>query len=667
MRNTVRVLLSLALPSLLVPFFLGCGEGKPVLSDQGREMQRPAQIRDNALALLRSEKPSNTTYADAIQQLNNYVEREKGLTERFRLSEAQRRHLLELLEGRPRFASKDRFGDEDPFSVPALLAEVERRFFTSVDVHHLNACFLLRDAARALESDMGPRPRDPGPDLEEYQLRLARHTFGWVVRPLQLQRPPDTSPWPPHEVLRRGTADADERARVFLALLEQLELDGGMVTRLVQAKSADGKTEQREAAWLPGVRIGRDIYLFEPGLGRPVPGPGGKPVATLRQVQENPELLKALPYAVPEHIPTAAQIKDARLLLIANLSALSPRMRELQAWLGEDNRVVLYQDLEQRLRVFQAADTGVQAVLWNHPLQPGYPTTLLLYHVLNPRLEPRFEPQWLEAKNDLQGTRHHVYVPGVVVPRERALPLWLLRLTYQIGPNQAVRPLRSFDLLFLRLRVDAGGVRDLLIRGRPDEASDTILKLEKEMEETLSNLRQRSSESTAPPEIQGDRFKPPHRLLQEDWAPRMYQVLQIPDPRQRQLLLEGFVRHQRVNLFQLCYDWAAPELLEHHAYFMALAKLESTIRYETRLAGRMGAVERSRLREMYDSAAFWFERYQALASTRQVKHWERGARELLALCQEGQARYGSGPAAAARPADRPALSPSAERPFLLSE
>src|SRR5262249_21754264 len=93
----------------------------------------------------------------------------------------------------------------------AELAEVRSASFTGLDAYHLEACLLLRDAARSLEL----------PGVGQTPLDRAAAAFDWVVRRVRREGAGGGEPLPPAYVLRRGWGSPLERALVFLALLEQ--------------------------------------------------------------------------------------------------------------------------------------------------------------------------------------------------------------------------------------------------------------------------------------------------------------------------------------------------------------------------------------------------------------------------------------------------------------
>src|SRR5207237_5994683 len=88
------------------------------------------------------------------------------------------------------------------------LAEINSTTFTALDAHYLEACFLLRDAAREVQAGGLPA------------LEQARAALAWVMRQVRLDEKP-IPPVPEIYALRRGRGSEDERARVFVALLQQ--------------------------------------------------------------------------------------------------------------------------------------------------------------------------------------------------------------------------------------------------------------------------------------------------------------------------------------------------------------------------------------------------------------------------------------------------------------
>ncbi|HZU34415.1 MAG TPA: hypothetical protein VFA18_00825, partial [Gemmataceae bacterium] len=219
------------------------------------------------------------------------------------------------------------------------LTEVTALTFTPLDAHYLDCCFLMRDVALN-NLDLAGLPL----------LDQARIAFDWVVRQVRLDGQDGTTLAPTEYVLRRGSGSVLERALVYVALLKQMNLHGCLIS--VPATPKD--TAMRDA--LVGVLIGQDIYLFDPALGLPLPGAGGKGVATLAQVRADPGVLKRL--TVDPKVPydlSPEQVRKAHIRLVCSLSGVTPRMKYLEDLLAGSNHVKLVDDISQLRDKFQAA------------------------------------------------------------------------------------------------------------------------------------------------------------------------------------------------------------------------------------------------------------------------------------------------------------------------
>jgi len=209
------------------------------------------------------------------------------------------------------------------------LAEINDGSYTRLDDHHLDRCFLMRDAVRALEVK-GVRTGPGGAVVQEPALERAKRAFDWVVREVRL-REHQGEVIPPTFVLRRGWGSALERAHVFLALLEQL---GDPNTPQPEVLGCllyvpDGSGGLR--FWACGVVADKDVHLFDPRLGLPLPGPKGQGIATLAEVRKQPDILTQLNVNEKyRYDVTAEQAREIHARLVCPLSSLSPRMRYLQ-------------------------------------------------------------------------------------------------------------------------------------------------------------------------------------------------------------------------------------------------------------------------------------------------------------------------------------------------
>src|SRR5262249_48394009 len=155
--------------------------------------------------------------------------------------------------------------------------------------------------------------------------------FDWVMRQVRLQKPrelreqaPPPPPAPPHFVLRRGWGNAVERADVFIALIQQMDLTGCLLAYSDDDRRAGG-------GWGVCVPDQKELLLFDPRLGLPIPGPGGKAIATLSQAAARPEVLQQLTLdKAHAYDVTSQRAQQSKLYLMCSLSALAPRMKYME-------------------------------------------------------------------------------------------------------------------------------------------------------------------------------------------------------------------------------------------------------------------------------------------------------------------------------------------------
>lgn len=225
--------------------------------------------------------------------------------------------------------------------------------FLPLDAHHLDLCFVLRDAAEALQlAGLSP-------------LRQAELALDWVTRQAVL----DTSNLfmtPSGFVLRRGHGSPEERAILFLALLHQLDLPGCMI-------GFPGDKEGETKYWCPGVVLeGKEkgkyeIYLFDTRLGQPLPGPGGKGVVTLAEVKAQPDLLRPLSLDERSKYDVGPeQVKKVQVYLVASLASVAPRLRWLEDVLNQRDHIRLALHPVPLMQLLEKAGGG-QVQVWNKP------------------------------------------------------------------------------------------------------------------------------------------------------------------------------------------------------------------------------------------------------------------------------------------------------------
>jgi tetratricopeptide (TPR) repeat protein len=405
-------------------------------------------------------------------------------------------HLQKATEQPPALtpAAATRLRDQLALSAEEA-AEVASTSLTPLDGHHLDSCFLFRDAARSLE--MPPLSGAGGKAAKVLPLHYAVAGFDWVMRQVRLSDISDTQAGeqaPPAAILRRGVGSALQRSLVFLALLEQFSLDdadtSGLQGCLVYCP--DGKGVRRRL-WACGVAIGtkpESLYLFDPRVGLAIPGPGGKGVATLAQARSDPSVLAQWKFDKLSYDVTADQAKDASALVVVPLSAAAPRMRFLQDRLLRDRtlneqalpaqiRVRLAEDPKVALSVVRAAFGNVDKVsIWREG------TGILR----------RFIPT-------AEGGADQAAAKGLLTPLIRfglnTMPQGdypaILNRADKLGNELEQRLRLAYALPFLRALVDPNSPRDLELRGRFAPAVRDLVQELDDLQKSQRRLRQSSN------------------------------------------------------------------------------------------------------------------------------------------------------------------------------
>jgi hypothetical protein len=338
--------------------------------------------------------------------------------------DATQRTSLEL-PPKTRALLKERFllGDDE-------LKEVESATFQPLDAFHLEFCYRLRDAKKLLEQ------------AGLSALDQATRCFDWVARQVILRESTDDL-LPPQATLRLGFGTAKERALIFLAVLHQFQMDGCIV-------ALPGSAATVPDPLVVGVVLDQnkktDIYLFDPRLGRALPGPGGKGVASLADVRKHPELL------APGDGAAVAK-GEVEVYLAPPLQALSRRMKLLEELVTDRHRVRLAHEPDTLLaRVEEAA--GGKVRVWHGPAPAVTPLRALRAYL--PTAEGGSDKTRRMEFTKLQLTS------GAAEARDVYKRMRLL------GPNELVPEANQHlveltDQLFKKY---SEGARDFLLRGQ---------------------------------------------------------------------------------------------------------------------------------------------------------------------------------------------------------
>ncbi len=421
-----------------------------------RKPRGETSSEENSLAAARDGLAKNTdlnTCRSAVLQINSYLADHPELRPPA-LSAEQKTRLQETFH----------FDEGE-------LNEIGAGNYTNLDAYHLELCFMLRDTARSL----AVKTPGGGKGSQQTPLDLATAAFAWVMREVRLEER-DHEPVPAQYVLRRGWGSAMERAVVFLTLLPQLGAYEGTKTDLTGCLLlVHDKPDAPPRLWACGVLVdkGNNLYLFDPRLGLPLPGPEGKGIATLAAVRKDPSLLAQLTTGEQRYDVAAEQVPTVEAKVVFPLSALSPRMRHLQEKLLPQARVNPATDVADIDRLKAAVNVGTDKPLTVGAWKEG---VVLLRQFLPP--EEGGADQGFTSPNEqarVQISRKALY-EFQLTPWEMLPPL-LAKLPPNVGLGQRVRG--YFQTPFVQSALEPGNVRDSMIRGRYEKA---ISKLTDDLE-----------------------------------------------------------------------------------------------------------------------------------------------------------------------------------------
>jgi hypothetical protein len=245
--------------------------------------------------------------------------------------------------------------------------------FVERDAEHMRTCLLALETADFAIADA------------QNDLDRVVNVFNYVVRNIELiDRGESTIPLTLYQAVLLGQGTASDRAWFFAEILRQMRVD----TVILQPPSAapvNGSSPE-ERAWLVGVLLERDVYLFDTRLGWPVPAGGEEAAATVRrpatlaEVLEDDALLRQLDVDTDHPYPlTAAELATARVGVVGNTGHWLPRLEMLQSALAGVSTVVIHDglgdpDSENGLQRRVAEVTGeilqpVDISIWPYPEQ----------------------------------------------------------------------------------------------------------------------------------------------------------------------------------------------------------------------------------------------------------------------------------------------------------
>jgi hypothetical protein len=448
--------------------------------------------------------------------------------------------------------------------------EIKGNTFSSHDPVYLAECLYLRDAARSLAL--------PGMPPEQF----ADLGFAWVCRQVYL------NPWlmqvdqsrlaatalPPTYVLRRGYGSGLERMYVFLALLQQMGLDGCLIgppdagdkPAGFVVYSPDKKTvltgAPRGPFWAVGVRAGNDIRLYDPWRGEAFPAP-------LNQLKANPEAHKAW-FEDQANVSgvTPEEAKKATVYLAAPVNSLSPRM----AMLGEKLKAEVDVKLAVNPAAVRSAFPDPKPAYWNPP------NDRFAYGRAARTFLP-FDQGGADRTDPAAGRLYDQYIPSQLPPAEQAIPSELLRNPAVIGDvKERIRDIawRVYVFAFLD---QPPTPRERIQRGQFQDAARTIVERQDEFRKSGERVRN----------------TPDAEAQMREWtqkATQLYASLGI-DPGAR----GAIDAHWKSQTALLLFDRAVSGVGQAEAAFLlALCKHEEAERLQARLERATGP-DADRLRQ----------------------------------------------------------------------
>lgn len=271
------------------------------------------------------------------------------------------------------------------------VADLAGLHFTPYDGRFLRGVTWLRDAANtagvdpALRASLPPQGQgDPQQDAENRTLSQAMRLFDWTVRNTALEPADSTSedrpqyllPW---QAMLRGRGTAIERAWVFQLLARQRGL------KVVMLAYRDSEDDSVWHDWAPALFVegsagdptnSSKLYVFEPTLGLPIPGPSGQPVATLADLRADEQLLRQLDLDDDHAYPVGSeQLEHVAARIEGSPGYLSRRESQLEFNLTGSQKMILHVDASALANQLQATEKLEEVSLWDVPYE-----ALLIQH-----------------------------------------------------------------------------------------------------------------------------------------------------------------------------------------------------------------------------------------------------------------------------------------------
>ena len=468
---TLRSRIVVCVAWALTVLFSGCGDEMASVREVQQKRQQELQqqsVQDHlgeTMVLLDQFVDLNEEKAarQVVFHLNQWSEQQAALSgtaakEANRGSEFQLPSVLKSLQG---VVASERLADE-----------ITREQFQPRDVRLLRDAYLFRRIASWVE-----KPERDDPILKDWwdevqksigeesteKLRAAARLFDWTVRNVALEPPvatPQGVPVPDlslgmtfegpgyrqtdFQTVWRGRGDWMQRAGVFTQLCFQANLDAAV---LAAVDTQTGK----EQPWCIGVFIDDSVYLFEPQLGLPVPGPDQTGIATLAEARRDDSVMRRLNVLGFYDYPLSkSDIAQNIALLNASVEQLAPRMRRLEESLTGQRRLTLAIDAERLVRRWDEQPGIFDVRLWGVPfLAELYAAELQRFAARNPSFGFWYLLRWAILEGETPSAR------------ELALGRWA-HLTGQFGDMEESGK-KGARTLYLQQRPPEFDIEDLRI------------------------------------------------------------------------------------------------------------------------------------------------------------------------------------------------------------
>lgn len=206
------------------------------------------------------------------------------------------------------------------------------------------------------------------PQAVRDDLNLAMRLFDWTVCHIQLdpsakgekEVPLVRLPW---HTLLLGHGQAIDRAWLFCLVARQKGLETVVL-------ALPGEEGQPPRPWAVSALIDHQLYLFDFKLGLPIPGPGGRGVATLEQVANDDRLLRKMDLDAEHPYPaTSARAGQVVALIEASPNYLSRRMAAMQAKVVGDQKFVFFKPAAPLAARLKQLPHVADAQLWTLPYE----------------------------------------------------------------------------------------------------------------------------------------------------------------------------------------------------------------------------------------------------------------------------------------------------------